>query len=52
MKLSGAIDLFEYQTADEAEPEPRQTFPEGAVTRVTVNQYERDPAARKKCLAT
>jgi hypothetical protein len=50
--LASAIDGFEYQSADETEPEPGQTFPEGSVTRVTVNKYERDPAARKKCLAT
>ena len=50
--LSSAIDRFEYQSADETEPEPGQAFPEGSVTRVTVNKYERDPAARKKCLAT
>jgi len=50
--LASAVDRFEYQSADETEAEPGQTFPEGAVTRVTVNKYERDPAARKKCLAT
>lgn len=49
--LSRALDRFEYQSADEMEPAPGQTFPEGALTRVTVNKYERDPAARKKCLA-
>jgi hypothetical protein len=49
--LASAIDRFEYQSADEPEPEAGQTFPEGAVTRVTVNKYERDPAARKRCLA-
>jgi 5-methylcytosine-specific restriction protein A len=27
-----------------------RTFPEGAVTRVEVNKYERDPHARKECL--
>ena len=50
--LASAIDQFEYQSADETEPEPGQIFPEGSVTRVTVNKYERDPAARKECLAT
>ena len=50
--LASAIDRFEYQSADETEPEPGQTFPEGSVTRVMVNKYERDPAARKQCLAT
>ena len=49
--LASAIDQFEYQSVDEAEPEPGQTFPEGSVTRVTVNRYERDPVARKTCLA-
>jgi HNH endonuclease len=48
--LASAIDRFEYQSADETEPELGQTFPEGSVTRVTVNKYERDPAARKECL--
>ena len=51
MALSSAIDRFEYRSADAAGPESGQTFPEGAVTRETVNKYERDPAARKKCLA-
>jgi hypothetical protein len=50
--LASAIDRFEYQSADETEAEPGQTFPEGAVSRVTVNKYERDPAARRTCLAT
>jgi hypothetical protein len=36
--LASAIDRFEYQSADETEAEPGQTFPEGAVTRVTVNK--------------
>ena len=48
--LSHAIGRFEYQSADEMGPESGHTFPEGAVTRVTVNKYERDPAARKNCL--
>ncbi|MCU1489037.1 MAG: hypothetical protein JWM85_442, partial [Acidimicrobiaceae bacterium] len=50
--LASSIDRFEYQSADEAETEPEHTFAEGAVTRVTVNKYERDPTARRKCLAT
>jgi hypothetical protein len=49
--LSHAIDRSEYRSTDEMGPESGETFPEGAVTRVTVNKYERDPAARKKCLA-
>lgn len=48
--LSRALSRFEYQSADETGPQSGQTFPEGAVARVTVNRYERDPAARKKCL--
>jgi hypothetical protein len=48
--LASAIDRFEYRSADETGMEQGQTFPEGAVTRVMVNKYERDPAARKKCL--
>jgi hypothetical protein len=48
--LSSAIGRFEYRSADEMGPQSGQTFPEGAVTRVTVNKYERDAAARKKCL--
>jgi hypothetical protein len=50
--LSYAIDRFEYRSADETGLQSGQTFPEGALTRVTVNKYERDPAARKKCLVT
>jgi HNH endonuclease len=33
------------------EPPEGQTFPEGAVTRVEVNRYERDHRARRLCLA-
>lgn len=50
--LSNAIGRFEYRSPDEMGPQSGQTFPEGAVTQVTVNKYERDPAARKKCLVT
>jgi hypothetical protein len=32
------------------EPPAQQSFPEGAVTQVTVNKYERDPRARRACL--
>lgn len=32
------------------EPAPGETFAEGAVTRVEVNRYERDPRARQRCL--
>lgn len=32
------------------EPPAGQSFPEGAVTQVTVNKYERDPRARRVCL--
>jgi hypothetical protein len=32
------------------EPPAGQSFPEGAVTQVTVNKYERDPRARRACL--
>jgi hypothetical protein len=39
-----------YVSADEATPEPGQTFVEGAVKQVTVNRYERDPRARRACL--
>lgn len=39
-----------YVSADEAAPEPGQTFAEGAVKQVTVNKYERDPRARRACL--
>ena len=39
-----------YVSADEAAPEPGQTFVEGAVKQVTVNKYERDPRARRACL--
>jgi hypothetical protein len=39
-----------YQSADETEPEPGQTFAEGAIKQVTVNRYERDPRARRACL--
>lgn len=50
--LAYAIGRFEYRSADELGSQSGHTFPEGAVTRVTVNKYERDPAARKKCLVT
>lgn len=50
-ELARTIGRFEYQSADETDPEPGQTFPEGAVKRVMVNKYERDPAARRSCLA-
>ena len=30
---------------------PTETFVEGATTRVTVNRYERDPRARRACIA-
>jgi hypothetical protein len=33
------------------EPQIGQTFPEGAVTRVEVNRFERDPRVRRACLA-
>jgi 5-methylcytosine-specific restriction protein A len=39
-----------YRSADEPRALDEQTFPEGAVTRVEVNKYERDPRARKECL--
>ncbi len=38
-----------YRAADELSPEGR--LPEGAVREVTVNAYERNPAARAKCIA-
>ena len=37
-----------YRSADE--PDPRQTYPEGTLTQVKVNRYERDPRARQDCL--
>jgi hypothetical protein len=39
-----------YVSADEAAPEPGQTFAEGSVKQVTVNRYERDSRARRACL--
>jgi hypothetical protein len=39
-----------YHSADEPLVGPGLLFGEGAVPRVTVNKYERDPRARKECL--
>jgi 5-methylcytosine-specific restriction protein A len=51
----GASRLGELWGTDEAftspEEECAETHSEGAVTRVTVNRYERSPRARAKCLA-
>lgn len=33
------------------EVQPSSTFPEGAVERILVNRYERDPRAREQCIA-
>lgn len=38
------------QGTDPTQPVPG-TYPEGAVTRVPVNRYERDPEARRVCIA-
>ena len=41
-----------FRSPDEPPPSgPGQTFPEGALTRVEVNRYERDRRARKTCLS-
>lgn len=48
--LAQPIGEDAYRSADETEPEPGQTFAEGAVKQVTVNRYERDPRARRACL--
>lgn len=48
--LAQPIGEDTYVSADEAAPEPGQTFAEGAVKQVTVNKYERDPRARRACL--
>jgi predicted HNH restriction endonuclease len=47
ISVSTGRDIFH---SPEEAPEG-QTFPEGAVTRVEVNRYERDPRARRLCLA-
>jgi 5-methylcytosine-specific restriction protein A len=39
-----------FHSADEPRGLDGQTFPEGALTRVEVDRYERDPRARKTCL--
>jgi 5-methylcytosine-specific restriction protein A len=44
-----SVGLGSTVIADEVRP--TETFVEGAVTRITVNRYERDPAARLACLA-
>ncbi len=38
------------QGTDPTQPVPG-TYPDGAVTRVSVNRYERDPEARRACIA-
>jgi 5-methylcytosine-specific restriction enzyme A len=40
-----------FRSPDEPRGLDGQTFPEGALSRVPVNRYERDPRARKACLA-
>lgn len=39
-----------FRSPDEPRSLHDQTFPEGALSRVPVNRYERDPRARKACL--
>jgi 5-methylcytosine-specific restriction protein A len=39
-----------FRSPDEPRRTDVQAFPEGAVNRVEVNRYERDPRARKRCL--
>lgn len=39
-----------FRSADEPREVDGQAFPEGALSRVPVNRYERDPRARKACL--
>jgi 5-methylcytosine-specific restriction enzyme A len=39
-----------YRSADEPRALDDRTFPEGALTRIEVNRYERDPQARERCL--
>jgi 5-methylcytosine-specific restriction protein A len=39
-----------YRSADEPRAIDDRTFPEGALTRIMVNKYERDPQAREECL--
>jgi 5-methylcytosine-specific restriction protein A len=43
-------DLGPGQGTDPTQPVPG-TYPEGAVARVAVNRYERDPEARRACIA-
>lgn len=41
-----------FHSADEPSlSDPKQTFPEGSLTRVEVNRYERDRRARRTCLS-
>jgi hypothetical protein len=48
-QLQGVSVTAEYRSADEVENET--VFKEGAAKQVTVNAYERNPEARKACIA-
>ena len=43
-----AVTAHDFRNPDEVDP--NQTFTEGAVRKVFVNAYERNPEARKKCI--
>jgi 5-methylcytosine-specific restriction enzyme A len=48
-KVWATFTTNEFISADEIEIV--HDYPEGAITRVSVNAYERNPAARRKCIA-
>lgn len=53
-KLAGLWDRhlgqILFRSPDQPRGLDRQSFPEGGLTRVEVNRYERDPRARRRCL--
>ncbi|HEX2822170.1 MAG TPA: hypothetical protein VHO07_18675 [Streptosporangiaceae bacterium] len=49
-KLAGKATAEDSPYRSPEEPPLGQSFPEGTVTQVTVNKYERDPRARQACL--
>ena len=50
-QIADYLDRFLIRLSQELLDLDDETFPEGSSKQITVNQYERDPKARKKCLA-
>jgi hypothetical protein len=51
-QIADYLDAFLFRFLQELlGPDDEETFPEGSSRQMTVNRYERDPKARKKCLA-